>query len=183
MWNRRRDLRSGAAARPLDCECPLLTARPGTTWETFLTHIPIPAPPPKGPLAAGSCDHHQLAFCFSSPILFHLRAPSGLWRSPPSTAEETGFGGSEQLPRVPQLIVVIESLSHVQLFATPWTAARQASLSFTVSQSLLAFMPIESVMPSNCLILCCPLLLLPSVFPSIRVFFNELALHIRWPKC
>ena len=67
------------------------------------------------------------------------------------------------------------------LFATPWTAARQASLSFTISRSLLKLMSIESVMPSNHLILCHPILL-PSVFPSIRVFSNELTLHIRWPK-
>ena len=73
--------------------------------------------------------------------------------------------------------------SHVQLFATPWTAALQASLYFTVSQSLLRLMYIESVMPANHLILCCPLLLLPSIFPSIRVFSNELVLCIRWPKC
>ena len=66
--------------------------------------------------------------------------------------------------------------------ATPWTAARQASLSFTISQSFLKFMSIESVMPSNHLILCHPLLFLPSIFPSIRVFSNESALHIRWPK-
>ena len=65
---------------------------------------------------------------------------------------------------------------------TPWTAARQASLSFTISQSLPKFMFTESVMPSHHLILCCPLLPLPSIFPSIRVFFNKLALHIRWPK-
>ena len=71
--------------------------------------------------------------------------------------------------------------SHVQLFATPWTAALQASLYFTVSQSLLRLMYIESVMPANHLILCCPLLLLPSIFPSIRVFSNELTLWIRWP--
>ena len=74
------------------------------------------------------------------------------------------------------------SLSHVQLFATPWTATHQASLSFTISQSLLKLMPNELVMPSNHLILCCPLLLLPSILPSIRVFSNESALHIRWPK-
>ena len=74
------------------------------------------------------------------------------------------------------------SLSHVRFFATPWTAARQASLSFTISRSLLKPMSIESVMPSNHLILCRPLLLLPSVFPSIRVFSNESVLHIRWPK-
>ena len=73
-------------------------------------------------------------------------------------------------------------LSCVRLFATPWTAARQASLSITNSQSLLKLMPIESVMPSNHLILCCFLLLPPSIFPSIRVFSNGSALHITWPK-
>ena len=76
----------------------------------------------------------------------------------------------------------IWSLSHVQLFVTPWTAACQASLSITNSQSLLQLMPIESVMTSNHLIFCCPLLLLPSIFPSIRVFSNESVLSIRWPK-
>ena len=76
----------------------------------------------------------------------------------------------------------IQLLSHVQLFATPWTAAHQASLSITNSQSAPKPMSIESVMPSNHLILCCPLLLLPSIFPSIRVFSNESALCIRWPK-
>ena len=78
--------------------------------------------------------------------------------------------------------IVALLLSHVRLFVTPWTAAHQASLSFTISQSLLKFTSIESVMPSNHLILCHPLLLLPSIFPSIRVFSNELALHIRWPE-
>ena len=72
--------------------------------------------------------------------------------------------------------------SHVRLFATPWTAARQAFLSFTNSQSLLKLMPIELVMPSNHLILCHPLLLLPSIFPSIRVFSSESVFRIRWPK-
>ena len=70
----------------------------------------------------------------------------------------------------------------VQLFVIPWTAACQASLSFTISQSLLKLMSTESMMPSNHLILCCPLLLLPSIFPSIRVFSNESTLHIKWPK-
>ena len=79
-------------------------------------------------------------------------------------------------------IVAVQSLIRVQLFVTPWTAACQASLSFTISRSLLKLMSIESVMPSNHLILCHPLLLLPSIFPSIRVFSNESALHIRWPK-
>ena len=68
------------------------------------------------------------------------------------------------------------------MFATPWTAACQASLSITDSWSLLKLMSIESVMPSNYLILCCPLLLLPSIFPSIRIFSNESVLPIRWPK-
>ena len=76
----------------------------------------------------------------------------------------------------------LQSLSCVQLFATPWTAARQASLSITNSQTLLKLMSIRSVMPPNHLILCCPLLLLPSIFPSIRVFSSESVLHIRWPK-
>ena len=75
----------------------------------------------------------------------------------------------------------VQPLSRVWLFATPWTAARQASLSITNSRSLLKLMSIESVMPSNHLILCHPFLLLPSIFPSIRVFSSESVLHIRWP--
>ena len=78
--------------------------------------------------------------------------------------------------------VGVQSPSPVRLFATPWTAARQASLSLTISWSLYKFMSIESVMQSNPLILCCPLLLLPSIFPSIRVFSNESTVPIRWPK-
>ena len=76
----------------------------------------------------------------------------------------------------------VQSLRHVRLFATPWTTACQTSLSITNSQTLPKLMSIESVMPPNHLILCCPLLLLSSIFPSIRDFSNELALHIRWPK-
>ena len=76
----------------------------------------------------------------------------------------------------------VQSLSRVQLFATPWTGAHQASLSITNSRSLLKLMSIESVMPSNHLILSRSLLLLPSIFPSIRVFSNESVLPIRWPK-
>ena len=79
-------------------------------------------------------------------------------------------------------ILVVHSPSHVWLLAIPWTATRQASLSLTISQSLLKLMSVESVMPSNHLILCHPCLLLPSIFPSIRVFSNESALHIRRPK-
>ena len=79
-------------------------------------------------------------------------------------------------------VVVAQLPSCVRLFVTPWTAAHQASLSFTISESLLKFMSIESVMPSNHLILCRPLLLLPSVFPSISFFSNESTLRFRWPK-
>ena len=77
----------------------------------------------------------------------------------------------------------VQLLSRVRLFVTPWIAAHQASLSTTNSWSLLKLMSIESVMPSSHLILCCPLLLLPPIPPSIRVFSNESVLHIRWPKC
>ena len=76
----------------------------------------------------------------------------------------------------------VPSLSHVQLFTTPWTAAQQALLSISDSRSLLKLTSIESVIPSNHLILCCPLRLLPSIFPSIRGFSNESVLCIRWPK-
>ena len=82
----------------------------------------------------------------------------------------------------PLCLSSVQLLSRVWLFATPWTAAHQASLSITNSQSLFELMSIESVRPSNHLILCCPLLLPPSIFPSIRVFSNESALRIRCPK-
>ena len=81
-----------------------------------------------------------------------------------------------------KLFSSVQLLSHVRQFATLWIAARQASLSITISRSLLRFMSIESVMPSNHLSPFCPLLLLPSIFPRIRVFSNESVLHIRWPK-
>ena len=82
----------------------------------------------------------------------------------------------------PKSFVVLQLLSHVRLFMTTWTAAHQASLSFTISWSLLKFKSTESVMPSKHLILYHPLLLLPSIFPSIRIFSSELALCIRWQK-
>ena len=81
-----------------------------------------------------------------------------------------------------QLLSSVQSLSRARIFATPWTATQQASVSITNTWSLLKLTSSESVMPSNHLILCCPLLFPPSVFPSIRVFFNESVLHIRWPK-
>ena len=77
---------------------------------------------------------------------------------------------------------VLQPLNCIQLFVIPWAAACQASLSFVISLSLLKLMSIELVMPSNHLILCCLLLLLPPIFPSIRVFFNELGFRIRWPE-
>ena len=86
--------------------------------------------------------------------------------------------GPEEGPQISSM----QSLSRVRLFATPWPAARQASLSITSSWSLLKLMSVESVMPSNHLILCHPLLLPPSILPSIRVFSSESILHIRWPK-
>ena len=79
-------------------------------------------------------------------------------------------------------VAVVQSQSRVPLFATPWTVTHQTSLTFTISWSLLKLMPIESVIPSNNFVLCHPLLLLPSIFHSIRVFSNESALPIRWPK-
>ena len=82
----------------------------------------------------------------------------------------------------PDGFTVVQLLSCVRLFVTPWTATHQASLSFTISRSLLRFMSIELMMQSNHLILCCYLLPLPSIFPRIMVFSSELALHIRWPK-
>ena len=95
-----------------------------------------------------------------------------------------GFGGNKNLPGTSLVVQFssVQSLSRVQLFATPWTAERQASLSITNSRSLLRLMSIELVTPSNHLILCRPLLLPPSISPSIRVFSNESVLYIRWPK-
>ena len=81
-----------------------------------------------------------------------------------------------------KIMFVFQSISHIQFFVTPWTVARQASLSSAISRSLLKLMSIESVMPSNHLIVCHALLFLPSIFLSIRIFSNELALLIRWPK-
>ena len=86
------------------------------------------------------------------------------------------------IPSLNSIFVIVQSLSHVWFFMTPWTAAHQGPLFSTISKNLLKLMSIESVMISNHVILCCPLLLLPSIFPSIRVFSNDLALCIRWPK-
>ena len=130
--------------------------------------------------------------------MYTYRASEAMW--PRGRAGDQSWRSKSKIIAFTKLIIYLQSisgisssepgafqfssvqLSHVQLFATPWTAARQASLSITNSQSLPKFMSIESVMPSNHLILCHPLLLLHSIFPSIWVFSNESTLHIRWPK-
>ena len=99
-----------------------------------------------------------------------------------STLHVSFTQSSQQSMIIIHIFVVVQLLSHVWLFVTPWTVAHQASLSFTLSLSLLKLTSIEAVMPSIHLILCCPLLLLPSVFPIIRVFSNESSLHISWTK-
>ena len=96
-----------------------------------------------------------------------------------------GYKDREKNSKIAKLVSVfssVQSLSRVWLFTTPWIAAHQASLSITNSWNSLKLMSIKSVMPSSHLILCCPLLLLPTIPPSIRVFSNESALHMRWPK-
>ena len=116
-------------------------------------------PPPPGLPAKGTTMHPQTT----------------LW-------EQTFLKGKWRITTATVIITDHQSLSHVWLFATPRTAAHQISLSFTNFRSLLKFMSIESVMPSNHLIFCHPLLFLPSIFPSIRVFSNESGLCHRWPK-
>ena len=125
----------------------------------------------EGRRVRSECLFPQPSPCSSTGGWWHSRSFSQFWIFPiPPTPH----------PFLP--VVAIQQLSCAQLFATPCTAAHQASLSFTTSWSLLKLMSTESMIPSNHLILCLPLLLLPSVFPSIRVFSNELALCIRWPK-
>ena len=120
--------------------------------------------------------HKRLIYCFLQ--------PSGI-----DICTQPGAQGGVELPRryfkfkiclYIVAIAVVQLLSHIQIFVSPWTVAYQASLSSTVSQSLLKIISVKLVMLFNNLILCCPLLLLSSIFPSIRVFSNELALHIRW---
>ena len=112
---------------------------------------------------------------------FHCRGIPGQGTK---ISHAAGWGQKKQLFKnsyVIILLLVFQLLSHVQFFVIPWTVARQASLSFTMSRSLLKPLSLESVMPSNHLILCCPRLL-PSIFPNISVFSNESLLCIRWPK-
>ena len=116
----------------------------------------------------------------------HRRQPTRLLHPWDFPGKSTGVGCHCLLRNITYLttnsLFVVQSLNHVQLFETLWTVAHQSSLSFTIFWTLLKFMSIELVMLSNHLFLCCPLLLLPSVFPSIRVFSNELTLRKRWPK-
>ena len=108
-----------------------------------------------------------MAYKFNSPILSLFYLPNSPYL---------------QFPNLSVVQIVVQSLSYVRLFASPWTAAHQASLSITNSWSLLKLMSIELGIPHNHLVLCYPLLLLPSIFLSIRVFSNEFTVHIRWPK-
>jgi len=121
-----------------------------------------------------------MLWCFSGTSQTRLKRVS-------SSSSRGNYDIVEGFPPIRTLIlilslIIVQSPSCVRIFATPWSAARQASLSITDSQSLLRLMSIELVMPSNHLILCRPLLLSPSIFPSSRVFSNEMALYIRWPR-
>ena len=113
---------------------------------------------------------------------FAVGCLEGGWRDCPGDLNWSALFPLSWKRRCLLYVFVVQLLSRVRLFGTPWTAAQQASLSFTISLSLLTLMSTESVMPSNHLILCHPLFLLPSIFPSIMVFSSESALHIRWPK-
>ena len=136
-------------------------------------------------LGSQSAAHPSICLvCLHCPSVRHLLLPS--WGFLTYTWDWIRFPSNLRivlsLTGEVKLIHAVQLLSRVWLFATPWTAACQASLSFTISWSLLGFMSIESVMLSNHLIVCLPLLLLPSFFPGIKAFSNELALRIRWPK-
>ena len=112
----------------------------------------------------------------------HFALDAGVVPTSPVSSALAGEFFTTEPPAKPCCFCSVQSLSPIRLFATPWTAARQASLSITNSQSLRKLMSIESVRPYNHLILCHPLLLPPSIFPSIRVFSKESVLCIRWPK-
>ena len=133
---------------------------------------------------------HVRTPCPSSiPGAYTDSCPLSRWCHPASSSSDAffsfctqSFPASETSNESSACIISVQSLGHVRFFVTPWTVALQASQSIINSQSLLRLMTIESVMPSNHLILCHPILLLPSIFPSIRVFSTESVLHIRWPK-
>ena len=133
---------------------------------------------------ANKSTHYGWHCSASGGIVVHFRKALGIHRehSPRTIPIEADCTPQQSYKHAHERKLAFQLLSRVRLFATPWTAACQASLSITNSGSLLKLMSIESVMPSNHLILGHPLLLLPSIFLSIRVFSNDLALRIRWPK-
>ena len=135
----------------------------------------------------GTCMHAQLCLTFFDPMDWNPPGSSvyGIFQA--RILEwvaifSSSWSSNPRIEPTSPTFSSVQSLSHVWLFVTPWTVAHQASLSITNFQSLCKLMSIESGMPSNHLILCHPLLLLPSTFPSIGVFSNESVLHIRWPK-
>ena len=146
-----------------------------TTGRMLCSHLGLPpsAPPDK--------KHRTLVCLPSGPHTPQIPTAPLFTLLPKETCGGV-YSRRNSKPRVTRNIVVVQSLSCVQFFATPWTAACLASLSVIISRNLLKLMSIELVMPSNHLIFCHPLLLLPSVFPSVRFFSNKLALYIRWPK-
>ena len=155
---------------------------PVAGWPTIFLEDKLTFLAPQQGLPALCClcrpAFHRGVTCFCTPL---LSSPKERFSVSVSLSLPVKLSSSMKCPS-PQFLSSVLSLSHVLLFATPWTAAHQASLSITNCWSLLKLMSIESMMPSNHLILCHPLLLLPSIFPSIRVFSNESVLHIRWPK-
>ena len=150
-----------------------VTCFPCCKMSMFFPHVP------KVPLSIYITPHKLIINCFKT---FSSASLWVWWKRKQSTCSFYVLYTCAQRWYPTHISVQFSLLSHIQLFATPWTAAHQASQSITSSRSLLKFMSIKLVMPSNHLILCHPLLLLPSIFPSIRVFSNESVLHIRWPK-
>ena len=149
----------------------------GNTWDPWLVGEEGRERKKKGEMPL--CVSTYKLFFFFLPISFYLQSFLPLI---PLLLQFSSRNIEIHCPRCHVQFSSVQSLSHVWLFVTPWIAACQASLSITNSLSLLKLMPIESVMPSSHLILCHPLLLLPPIPPSIRVFSNESTLHVRWPK-
>ena len=165
---------------PSDCSTPGFLVH-HQLLEFIQTHVIQPSHPLSSPfLPALNLSQHQCLFHWVSSSHQLAKVLEFQLQHQPFN-EYSGLNIIREI-QICSLFSSVQSLSHVQLFATPWIAARQASLSITNSRSLLKLMSIESVMPSSHLILCRPLLLLPPIPPSIRVFSNELVLRIRWPK-
>ena len=153
----------------LACQAPLFM---GLSWQAYWNGLLFPAPGDLPSQGLNPSLLHLLHWHMDSLPLSHLGSPLYYVKTQQKDSHLWGSGHFSS----------VQSLSHVRLFATPWTTAHEASLSITNSRSLPKLMSVESVMPSNRLILCRPLLLPPSIFPSIRVFSNESAVCIRWPK-